>query len=470
MYLYVRPISNCRLDQRREVRMSNRAMPPGLRLVPKASVVFLLACFHAGPALGGRNAGGTLILHADTSIIYTDSNPGYCDQFNLAQCDSAVTSVSGTGPVVFFAVASFPEGAEPRLAGLTFGLDYDDAAITLLDWGSCGSFELPYPGWPAPSTGTAVTWSEPSSATAIPVYWFSGYGSGDPAALSLTIHPTQGAAFADDFVPANIDLISDFGALGFGGNSGYRPCPQPAAQAGGGQGDEPGSEEAPCIFPAQVTIAPGTFLALEADSSTIVLTEETVTVDWSPGADFTVNDRVHFPARVDPRIPDPEDLLEAYRGVPLVEDLLEAGMFITEAALTYSNAYGALNRQAASEYFASIASGASPLHAASLSRAVFTSSQLVRSVQEPRQAGSSILIEVEYHGRDGTTPLVLPMNETPRIRSQLEASEACERLESIIRFLSTPSDTKRLLILRNGSRSIRTGNEAEKYLDLEEAR
>ncbi|MEZ4649867.1 MAG: hypothetical protein R3E97_13980, partial [Candidatus Eisenbacteria bacterium] len=108
------------------------------------------------------------------------------------------------------------------------GLEYDALAVTILDFGSCGDFELPSGEWPAPGEGTAVTWSEAQTTPLTHVYAFAGYNYayyGADVSFDLAPHPTQGGFFADDSVPSILDPIADFGRLGFGNNPGYLPCP-----------------------------------------------------------------------------------------------------------------------------------------------------------------------------------------------------------------------------------------------------
>lgn len=228
-----------------------------------------------------------------------------------------------------------------------------------------------------------------------------------------------------------------------------------------GSGDSSG---APCAFPAQSTITPGTFIAVETDSSTTIFTEGIVTVGWHPGGDFTVNDLV-YPSRVERRIPNPEATSKAYRSVPLMEDLLETGMSITAAASTCSNDYESLRLRALSQYLTGISWGLSPMDAAARSQTFLASSALVRSAQELAQGGDSIVIKVEYYGHERTGLLFFPLKEVPVIQARLDVSDACEMLDEIARFLSDSSDTKRVLILRNGSRGVVTGDGAEKYLN-----
>ncbi len=173
------------------------------------SIALLATVFATGAAVAGPNAGGTLVLHANTSLAY-----------------AAVSSVTGADPVVFFAVAAFPSGSSPRLAGLTFGVNYD-SSVTLVAQGACGDFELSTGDWPSSGAGTAITWNTANTGVLVPAYWFAGYNyyAPQPAHFGVGPHPTQGGNFADDAVPANLDPVSAFGVLGFDA-PGSAPCPQ----------------------------------------------------------------------------------------------------------------------------------------------------------------------------------------------------------------------------------------------------
>jgi hypothetical protein len=200
----------------------------------KKHLLFLtaLSCLGwAGAALAGPNAGGTLIVHANPSLVYTDSHD-FCGEQNLDICANAITSLTGTDTQVWYAIAAFPDGSSPRLAGITFGINYDVDQMHLMDQAGCGDFELPTSNWPAPGSGNAVTFNSAQTNLLDPVYWFAGYSYGYGAnEFALTPHPTQGGDFADDEIPSILDPIVDFGRLGFD-SPGYLPCPAPMVLTG----------------------------------------------------------------------------------------------------------------------------------------------------------------------------------------------------------------------------------------------
>ncbi|MFN8548740.1 MAG: hypothetical protein U0527_12445 [Candidatus Eisenbacteria bacterium] len=189
-------------------------------------------CLPLSTALAGPNAGGTLLLHADPSLVYTTGGPGYCALPSLTNCEDAVVSVAGSATHVIQVIAAFPEGSLPRLTGITFGVQYDEG-VTIVEHGTCGDFLLPDPNWPATGTGAAITWSIPELTQLVPVYWFAAYNYGAPAAahLELTPHPTQGGSFGDVRVPSILDPITGFGSLGFDA-PGVLACPAPVTDIG----------------------------------------------------------------------------------------------------------------------------------------------------------------------------------------------------------------------------------------------
>lgn len=179
------------------------------------------------PALPGRgpNSGGTLILHANESLVFS-SDDAYCGQSGLAQCTDAVTRTDEHfAPIVVHVIAAFPQNVSPRLSGVVFGIEYADC-LRLEGWGACGNFELPTSGWPASGEGTAVTWASAQTTLLTEIYWFAAYVySTDDTRLDLVPNPSHGAYFADDSIPSQLDPIVAFGSFGFG-MDGVLPCPE----------------------------------------------------------------------------------------------------------------------------------------------------------------------------------------------------------------------------------------------------
>lgn len=191
-----------------------------------------LSVIPANRAFAGANAGGTLLLHANPSITFTVDATTYCGQSGLTDCQGAVVSVAGTEVTVFYVIAAFPAQASPRLAGVSFGVEYDEANLPLLNHEPCSDFELAGDGWPGSGSGTAVTWNAAQTTPLVEVYWFAAYNyDGGAHVLELAQHPTQGAFFADDSVPSVLDPVTGLGVLGFGAE-GSLACPGGAPSGG----------------------------------------------------------------------------------------------------------------------------------------------------------------------------------------------------------------------------------------------
>lgn len=182
----------------------------------KRLLMATMALAVAGAAHAGVNAGGTLIAHANPSIVYCSDNTTYCGSSGLTACDAAVNSVQGAETVVFFAIAAFDTGSSPRLSGMTFGITYP-SNVSLVAQGACGDFELATSAWPASGEGTAITWNTARTTFLTEAYWFAGYNYYSPQAgvFQLGPHPTQGGSFADDSIPSVLDPIQAYGSLGF---------------------------------------------------------------------------------------------------------------------------------------------------------------------------------------------------------------------------------------------------------------
>lgn len=182
----------------------------------------------SGVAAAGPNAGGTLILHSNPGLVPSSDPTNYCGQSALQACDAAVNGVAGgdiTNSRVWHVIAAFAPASSPRLSGIVFGWTYDENVVVLSYSGGCGDFELPSGAWPASGEGTAVTWNTAQTSILTDVYYVAGYGYGtDCSVLQLSPHPTQGASFADDDVPSQLDPIAGLGALGFN-CAGFTPCP-----------------------------------------------------------------------------------------------------------------------------------------------------------------------------------------------------------------------------------------------------
>ncbi len=194
-----------------------------------------------GTAIAGPNAGGTLVATLADGVVFTFDEETYCGA-GATDCGTAIGRYDNTDTAVINVLAAFP--GTSRLAGVTFGVAYNDAEVFLAAWGACGDFELGTGGWPGSGEGTAVTFSAAQEASLVDVYWFAAYNYyGNANTFDLIPHPSQGANFADDSVPSELDAIAALGSFGFA-TDGNVPCPQ---------GDAPG---ACCFMDGSCTVVP----------------------------------------------------------------------------------------------------------------------------------------------------------------------------------------------------------------------
>jgi hypothetical protein len=203
----------------------------------------------SGLVFAGPNAGGTLVAHdAGLLLSATNGSVSICGQGIIpATCgaiDSEIDGATMNNPAIFKVYAAFPQGSAPRLMGLTWGVIYD-ADLILPNWGMCGNFELNDTNWPGSGTGSSVTYDSPQTGLLTAVYWFAAYNYNyAPAVLQLGANPSQGGVFGDDSVPAVLDPIAGYGAMGLD-RPGVLVCPPPP---------EPGACCDPCTAACTVVL------------------------------------------------------------------------------------------------------------------------------------------------------------------------------------------------------------------------
>lgn len=147
---------------------------------------------------------------------------------------------------------------------MTFGVDYDDQHLIILNQGPCADFELKDTAWPGAGSGTALTWSISKNVHLVELYWFACYATDTPSTtLRITAHPTQGGYFADGATPAVLDPVSDYGWFGFGEPGGL-PCPGNGL-GNGGSGDGPQGGEQTQDSEAANTALPLPSITLKLD-------------------------------------------------------------------------------------------------------------------------------------------------------------------------------------------------------------
>lgn len=205
----------------------------------RTAVVFLLIlCLSVGAASAGKNDGGAMIVHTDDAIVWTATQPDYCDDYATvapADCESANTR-SGVdrqhaGTVVWF-LAAFHLEAEPAVNSIQFGIDHSFPALYLPAWGACGIGEIveeANTGWPhePDGAGCTITYAPPIAGEPLfAFYWLAAYGTiGD--FLGTGIHPALGyASFLSDDEPAIEDQVTRFGVVRWFA-PGENSCPEP---------------------------------------------------------------------------------------------------------------------------------------------------------------------------------------------------------------------------------------------------
>lgn len=182
-------------------------------------------------ATAGPHEGGTIILHANPSIIYTSETESYCGQEMLSSCDDAITRVPAdpSTTTVFYALAAFPSSSDPELLSVFFGIDYESERLAITDTGHCGDLEENTSDWPLPGSGTGIVWTTPQTEKLVALRWFAGYASVADQATRFEVvrHSVRGAYFVGDFPFYPEDPVVGFGVLGFG-IDGRLPCPEGA--------------------------------------------------------------------------------------------------------------------------------------------------------------------------------------------------------------------------------------------------
>lgn len=202
-----------------------------------------LAC---SSAMADENnlANGAFITHYVSQIQYSLDLPAegswhghYSANYAIDDCSEQVTDIPGAydGDKIWFVLAAWQE--DKVFAGAEFGIEYVEGELgyAINDHGPCfpvAGLELPsgapYPVWPEPGSGIALTvqGDDAWQGNFVPVYYFWGYtyAAGtvaiiaDPVTgLCGTANKTQNKEFA---------VAEDYrGAIGLNGTAGTAVCP-----------------------------------------------------------------------------------------------------------------------------------------------------------------------------------------------------------------------------------------------------
>jgi hypothetical protein len=187
------------------------------------------------PALGGPNAGGTLVLH-QTELAYTVDSSEYPSPppDPCSSADANIPPEFGMAGWVWKLYAAFPATASPRLKALAFAEQFQGDVFVLAGGLSdpVSDFEISQGGWPTTSGGAVgISFGLVKTAALNEVYWFGGYGYQGALFLSAP-HPVEGNRyFVDDSTPPILDAIMAYSSIGFGVD-GTVICPPDAPPTG----------------------------------------------------------------------------------------------------------------------------------------------------------------------------------------------------------------------------------------------
>lgn len=194
---------------------------PCVRLMPWLVIAYIL-CPTAG-ADPDNLEGGVLIAHHPPTFQYSpgyDWCEGYSNLYAISSCEDQNPRIDIDGTLgnrsVWYILAAWDD--EKLCCGANFGLgDFDAAAYYFQDWGQClpGALEISEPGWPGPSTGTAIAATQGSwFGNIVPVYYFAGYAYSQETIPIGGNASSGGASFGNCSVPSVSYQIEGFGSLG----------------------------------------------------------------------------------------------------------------------------------------------------------------------------------------------------------------------------------------------------------------
>jgi hypothetical protein len=199
------------------------------------ALAVLVVC--AAPALAGKNNGGSLVVHTDDSVVYTNS-ADYCVSTLPASCANLVTTTTkepqNQEAIVWF-IAAFDASAAPAVTTIQFGIDTNlppgEGYVAAGTY--CGpnfSQQLPDTDFPDVGRGNLVAYSPARTELIWPFYWFAVIGVDGTSYFGTGTYPsTSEAKFVDDGNPPVEDLITHFGKVAWG-VAGSNDCPIPPAR------------------------------------------------------------------------------------------------------------------------------------------------------------------------------------------------------------------------------------------------
>ncbi|MDM7916225.1 MAG: hypothetical protein QUU85_13330 [Candidatus Eisenbacteria bacterium] len=193
------------------------------------SLIALLAVIPC-LAQAGKNAGGALIVHTNDAVMYRYPNPLCNPEYEPTSCEGAVTrsEASGNFPTVTWFLAAFPDGSEPAVTELRFGVrhGFPPGQGYCVGWMPCGpnvAVDVTE-GFPDTPGGARIAYLDVVRDPFFPVCFF-GFWALSGSYLGTGPDPRTGEAhFVDDLVPITQDGIERFGEVRWY-DDGYNDCP-----------------------------------------------------------------------------------------------------------------------------------------------------------------------------------------------------------------------------------------------------
>lgn len=198
-----------------------------MRLAIRSIMAAAALALLAGPASAGLNSNAKIFLHLGPVVAKNACSTGM-----VSDCRNAVVTGSvGAFYHAYVGVGNFSDSV--GVAGLQFGIDYDDAAgvgVDVFSWTLCARLEFPMANWPLNNSGNLMVWDGPNCqfgpTPATAGFFYLGVYS--PDRLALIPRPVDGFAKVADCNSAEDDLTgqspSPLGFLDFGTGPGYNPC------------------------------------------------------------------------------------------------------------------------------------------------------------------------------------------------------------------------------------------------------
>lgn len=198
-----------------------------MKIAIRSMVMAAVLAAVAVPASAGLNSEAKIFLHLGS---VTSKNA--CSTGMVADCRNAtVTGNVGSFYHAYVGVGNFSDSV--GVAGLQFGIDYDDfngAGVDIFGWTLCAVLEFPMANWPSNNSGNLIVWDAPNCqlgpAPATAGFFYLGVYS--PDRLALIPRPNDGQAKVADCNSAEDNLTgqapSPLGFVDFGGGPGYNPC------------------------------------------------------------------------------------------------------------------------------------------------------------------------------------------------------------------------------------------------------